>query len=464
MTQFRCDECGRSVKKMHRRYQGTGYCGSCYARVFKPASCPRCYRFARIPNNIPGAVCKACIASRPCIRCGRAGRPLGLIHANGNVCNSCAPHFKEPSPCEVCGRLSKRLTKVTRFADQLKRCERCAVADFGTCIACRRYRKLGVGGSKLCKLCSSGDQKPCEECGCMMPPGRVRRCEACYWEQLLAKRCRMNRETLESEYFRDSLSDFTSWLKREIGVRKAALSVARFTTFFASAEQRSVSLSSYEALLSEFGVDYLRRHQKIIQWLVAARGLEVDQFTKTEAAELKRIQRILARVPTKSIAHELIAGFWDEQEARYVNSEVSILTIRLGLTPATAFLKMCDFKKPTSQALAAYLAKAPGQRASITKFISYLNSTHGFELQLPNKQTNLSGHRAMLEKRLVQLASDSIDKFDLNLWCVTAMEVFHGIKVARGDFSSGNLKIREIREGFYIDYCGKKYFLPGPQT
>lgn len=464
MTQLRCDECGRSVKKIHRRYQGAGYCGSCYARVFKPASCSRCYRVARIPNNIPGAICRACIASRPCIRCARVGRPLGLIHANGNVCDSCAPHFKEPFPCEVCGRLSRRLTKVTRFADQLKRCERCAVADFGTCTACRRYRKLDVNGSKLCELCSSGDQKPCEDCGCMMPLGRGKRCEACYWEQLLARRCRMNREALESAYFRDSLRDFMSWLKREVGARKAALSIARFTTFFAAAEQRSVSLSSYEALLSEFGVDYLRRHRKIIQWLVAARGLVVDQRAKAESAELKRIHRILARVPTKSIAYELINGYWREREVEYLGSEVSILTIRLGLTPAVSYLKMCEFKEPSSKALVTYLAEAPGQRASITKFINYLNSTHGYDLQLPNKQRSQSASNAALEKRLIRLATEGADKFDLFQWCEVAMKLFHGVLISRKEFNSESVAINEGSDGYRVRYRGRQYFLPGPNT
>lgn len=50
-------------------------------------------------------------------------------------------------------------------------------------------------------------------------------------------------------------------------------------------------------------------------------------------------------------AHELIVGYWEVEEARYLNSEVSILTIRLGLTAATAFMKMCDFEKTTSQLL-----------------------------------------------------------------------------------------------------------------
>lgn len=137
-----CDECGRRTLTIHRRYKDHRYCGSCYAREFVKRYCPRCGGIARLPKSTPEAICRKCEASGPCVRCGISGKPIGKITPYGVVCASCSPYFRPEKPCDVCGRLSHRLTRVHRYSDDLRRCEKCTRVDFGTCKLCRRYRKL----------------------------------------------------------------------------------------------------------------------------------------------------------------------------------------------------------------------------------------------------------------------------------------------------------------------------------
>ncbi len=463
-SKIRCDECGRSVERIHRRYQETGYCGSCYARVFKPAACPNCGKVARIPVNVPGAVCSECIANKPCLRCGRSGRPLGLIRKKGIVCNSCSPYFRELEHCEVCDRLSNRLTKIARFKDKLRRCERCAVADFGTCRSCRRHRKLvDKPGVKLCEPCSLGQQAHCDECGCLMPLARGRKCEECYWKGLFERRVRINRECLESTYWRDAFDGFGSWLINDVGAHKAALSISRFSKVFEGFEQRRLQNTTHRELLTVFGPDYLRRNQKVVQWMVSERRLMIEKTAKAVIAEYQRIERIISRVPNGSTVSLLVRRFWKMQEARYVNSEVSILTVRLSLTPAVAYLKLGNFQEPTSRNLAKYLSLAPGQRASIMKFISFLNSQCGYEIELPKKKRNKVAKKTELEKQLISMATDNAE-LDLPRWCELAVAVFHGVKVSRGKIKSGKLQINKDQEGYCVEVKGKAYFVPSPNS
>lgn len=203
-----CDECGRSTKKIHRRYRGQGYCSSCYSRVFTKRPCSSCFRVARLPKYIPNEICRECKTKKACIRCGDSGKPVGKFTEYGTVCVSCAPYYRPKFPCDVCGRLSSRLTKIARLGGNLRRCERCAVSDHGTCTECRHYRILDdCDGRKICRLCRSGESRLCENCGVTIPAGRGVRCENCYWEDLFKKRVQMNSYLLNDGLLRTDFVD-----------------------------------------------------------------------------------------------------------------------------------------------------------------------------------------------------------------------------------------------------------------
>lgn len=462
MSQLQCcDECGRERIKVHRRYNGTGYCSNCYARVFKRVQCPKCSRDARLPNNILGAICRQCIATRPCIRCGESSKPLGLINKYGTVCASCAPYFKKEEACEVCGRLSQRLTRVTRFNDDLKRCERCAIIDYGTCLQCRRYRKLiKHQEQKLCALCSEGQMAVCCDCGNHMPLARGKRCEDCYWLKLFSKRSLINRELMTDEYYRASFNQFASWLCVSVGAHKASITIAKYTEFFRQVERKWPSFPSHKALLINFGLDYLRRYRKVVSWLVAELYIELDEDAKKTIAEEQRIERILARVPRGSIAYDLLLRFWKHQKSRCDRGDITLLTARLSLTPAVGFLQVSKFGQPTTQGLAKYLISVPGQRASITKFISYLNTECRISIEMPGPKNTVEAQKRRLEKQLMGLAAkENFDAYFLK-WCEVALAYFHDIRLSQAKLKSSCCIISIENDGYFIEYKKERYFIP----
>ena len=118
-----CGSCGRHMEKAHRIHAGVRYCSTCYGRCFKRLLCRGCGDFKKLPVSNPEAVCQACFAKRPCVRCERAGRPVGLITASGPVCNACRPWFIEAKTCERCSELTHRLSRVSRMFGSLQVCE-----------------------------------------------------------------------------------------------------------------------------------------------------------------------------------------------------------------------------------------------------------------------------------------------------------------------------------------------------
>ena len=469
MSQQCCDECGGERVKIHRRYLGIGYCGSCYARVFKSAICPECAGVARLPRNIPRAICQKCIVNRPCARCGIAGKPVGLINNYGTVCASCSPYFRNKEPCEVCGKPSHRLTRVTRFFDGLKRCEQCATSDHSTCSGCGRYRKLQEHeGEMLCKLCSDGKVTLCSVCGKNIPLARGLRCESCYWEQLFSKRVQINGELIESAAYQAAFKAFSKWLLVSVGANKAAITISKYPIFFREIEKRWPTFPSHANLLMAFGADYLRRFRKVVSWIHTECGMDLDEQAKKRIAEEQRIGRILDRVPRFSPAHGLVIRFSEQQWSRYLRGDISLLTVRLSLTPAVGFLAVYQFRQPTTKSLAKYLKDAPGQRASITRFIGFLNSECDYNIRFPRASHTEKMRRVALEKKLVSIMAHGRYEIDFLSWCILALEFFHKLRLTKTSLKFGCVICFETG-GCLIEYGQENYFVPmqsnrdGPQ-
>ena len=161
-----CDECGKSVLKIWRVRFGHRYCSTCYARVFKRLQCPRCGNFARIPRNIPNAVCRLCDQDEPCHRCGKTDYAVGKLTPYGPVCLSCAPYYRPKRPCALCGDHSPRCVSMEKNGTTVLVCPRCAPTENRTCQACHRYRRLiqTDDGRWLCTPCAERGLIDCPQC------------------------------------------------------------------------------------------------------------------------------------------------------------------------------------------------------------------------------------------------------------------------------------------------------------
>lgn len=462
-----CDECGRLNVRIHRRYKGHRYCVSCYAREFIARACPCCGNSARLHRRFPEAICRRCETARPCVRCGESYKPVGKISIYGVVCASCAPYFQPEAPCEICGRLSRRLTRISRFGDGLRRCERCAISDHGTCSACHRYRKLNKSGhSGLCASCQTGEVRCCDSCGGEMPLGRGKKCEACYWRQLLEKRARMNCAMLKSGAMQEAFAAFATWLGGSCGNHKASLTLSRYVVFFQEIESYWCRIPSYLEMLERFGVDTLRRHRKAIQWLSESGQIILDPKLKDSIAEEQRIRGMLGRFPRGTKKSLLVNEYASELRQRSDRRKVQVRTMRLCLTPAIGLIHISlnqDDNLPTQKSVDLYISAHPGQRASLTGFLSFLNNRYQSHLKMPGLRETHEARRAKTEHRLAVLAGCNWDERAAAEWIKLSLEYFHGVTgVSKKRLRT--MKMNSENSAILVILEGREYFIPVPNA
>lgn len=464
-----CDECGRNTSKICRVYHGHRYCGTCYVRVFKRQLCPCCNNYARLPKNDSDAVCRACESNSPCARCHVTGYAVAKITPYGPVCPSCAPYFREPKPCEQCGELSSRLTKVSRLENGLKVCEKCARADRKTCVACHRHRlcELDTAGRLLCSICSQVGDKPCTTCGLPMPAGRGDQCESCYWSSLATKRVDINAQGFSHMAIRQNFQRFGSWLIDEAGAHKAALTLQRYVEFFQTLDQRWGSIPDYESLLTHFGAEGLRRVRLPIRWMAAASLVSVDPATRQADSERRTIEMLLSKFEKGGAASDMLADFHQMLLQRKAQGKTSLRSIRLCLTPAVALLSDAvarDVMPPTHEMLKGYLAKKPGQRAALSAFVGYLRRQHGLVLELPkcSVKTSTQLRRKQRHQLLALLSKPSSEPPFLERWIALGLAYFHGLPQCVGSQISYDQVQVDADGGITVFWHGNSYYLPVP--
>lgn len=466
-SQLRCDECGRGVEKIHRVHKDHRYCVTCYARVFKRRLCPKCGELARLPRNEPDAICRRCEVAKPCVRCGKTEYEIGKITSYGPVCNSCAPYFREPEPCEACGEPSQRLSRVRRLGHDLRLCPKCARSDYGTCAACRRHRQLNVArdGRKLCKVCIEEGEIPCPSCGKPMPAGRGSACEECYWAGTCRKRIRMDQAALSMATMKTAFGEFGEWLISEVGSHKAALTIHRYLAFFDEIERRWSEIPGYAELLEHYGAEGLRRVRIPMRWLREAKGIEPDPLAREACSERRRIEAIISSVPKSSRAGKALEAYHKELMVKVEAGKTSMKSVRLALRPAASLLLKSDStggKLPNQEAVDHYLTESPGQEASLKGFTIFLGRNYGIELcaKADRKRAN-EERRRKLEHQILDLAKLPENWEDqLEQWIALGMEYFHGKRISRKGVRL--IRVQDEGKGMRIELGGEEFWLPKP--
>lgn len=430
-----CYGCGRGVKKYVRVDQGEGYCGSCYARLFKKRLCPKCSQLARLPSRI-GAVCKRCEhVGKPCARCGKVNFEIGKVTSYGPVCNACSPYFRKPRPCGRCGTLSTRLSRVSRLGIDEQVCPACQQSDYACCSACGKHRQLTGTERKLCKTCHEKGVIACSTCGESTPAGYGKICKNCYLRNLLAKRVAMDRASFADGQMAQLFDEFASWLLVESGAHKATTSIHRFQEFFSEVENLWGGVPDYKVLLKHYGTLGLRRRELPMRFFVRTGRVVVDPAARNDQAMLQQIEVLLNTLSAESRASSLLVEYHRHLERRLAKGEISMKSIRLAITPAVALLKDARLDQGQSvcqQDLDRYLERVPGQRAAISGFIGFLRKHIKLELTLPPKADNAKAKQRFkrgLELQLVALlTTGGSGVLYAQKLIGTALAYFHGLK------------------------------------
>ncbi len=463
-----CDECGRTMDKVHRNYKGHRYCSTCYYRVFKHLPCPSCGELVRLPKNIPGAKCRVCENNQPCIRCGKESYKISKITPYGPVCGSCSLYFRAFKICALCGEKSRALSKVSRLNIDIPVCQRCATRDHGTCQACKKYRLLNDSsdGKMLCKKCIAEGVLKCPRCGCDMPAGLGKQCDDCYWRELLHKRIKLSKNAFTTNALKNNYVDFCHWLSERMGHKKASITINRFLHFFIKIESKWGKIPDYPDLMLHFNAKEMRRAWLVIKWMEDKNIIFIDNVLKESCADIRIINNYLYFFKDGTSEHKLINGFYKRLNDKLLKGKTSIRSIRLALTPAIALLKISKKLKlhvPDQNSLIIYLKKSPGQRAAISGFVGYLSSLSMIKLLLPkNNDACLKKTKdKSLELELIKAVRNSNDSVVLDRQLLSlALAYFHGLPKSIGKkIKNKDIEI-VIDKGVKILWESKAYWVP----
>ena len=472
-----CGRCSRDMAKGHKRHRDVVYCGTCYARLFKRALCRGCGNFRRLFTEDPRALCTTCERARPCVRCERVGRPIGKMTEFGPACASCYRYFATPRPCPSCGdetvdwyRPAAAGAEPGAETDATQApsvCVRCADI-YKTCWVCRRSRRCTQNGNGhwLCEPCMSGEAGTCGDCSAEIPKGSGSRCVDCYWRARSDTHAQQLQYLVREGVARQAFLDFVPWAVAGSDPKRIAMGLTRNVEFFALLAKLPRPDWASENLLKLFGADGLRKYELATRWMEQVQGVVVASEDRLESAERRRARGQLEQVPVCEPAHALIEEFSNILQTRLEAGEISARTARTTLRPAVDLMQLAGWREvPTQGELEKYLAGAPGQRAALFAFLTFLRATHGAELAMPPKK---SGKRAttlrrVQEKELNRLLDEAPRPADFERrWLVHALAYFHRMSLvdARRLLAGGS--ISSDTEGYVLTHESGQFWLPRP--
>ncbi len=458
-----CDICEKEVPRLTRRYKGEGYCPTCYSRYFKQKKCPKCGQSARLPIDDPNAICKKCMTAIPCTRCGKTKYRIGKMTQYGPVCTPCAIYFRPPKTCPRCGTISRRLSRYYKYGITEQVCPKCGLREHGTCALCHRFRRLFTTnlGKKKCKACLTIGEIPCPKCGKPMPAGRGNRCEECYYKELLDKRIKINCAAILSPLLEQRFTSFGHWLRKTVGPKKAALTINNYILLFVEIGYIHRDIPSYKGLLKIFGAGGLRRYLLPIRWMANEVGLiNIDEELKTKLTEQRRIKTYLNIFEADTDKHRIINNYYKILKDKLKLNKTSLKSIRLSLCPATRLLDLSP-TIPRQVDLNNYLSEAPGQRASLSGFITFLNNKYMAGLFLPSMKAKASRKKRLKSKQelMVLMTQNKLGLLYKKRLLGIALNYFHGLPISCGKTLFDFILVAP-NGGINIYHQGQRYWLP----
>jgi len=433
VAQHECDECGRLVSKFSRIENGRHYCSTCYARCFKQRLCPGCGIPSRLLARDPAAQCRKCAAARPCIRCRRSGRALGLMLPQGPVCNACYVYFREPQRCSICSQLVRKYSR--SGPDQAVVCLKCAGNDKKTCRVCRCHRPCTArsDGTWICRKCESEPYTTCQVCQAPVEPGRNGRCEACYWRWRCKHRGGQLTEQFRLEPVRQAFSSYVGWALGHTDATRLCLALARHAEFFTTLDQHPNAVWDEAFVLRVFGTGRLRKYELPMRWLQDQHALVLAPEAKRANAEAQTSRKLVQSLPVGSVAGAVLQVFFDELHARVEAGKIKPLSMRMALRPAVSLLLATSHEgaaMPDQAALNDMLRSVPGQRAAVSTFLGFLKARYSIKLAAHQSASRRQARdRERLGAQLAEIASSPRrDAKARHLWDVTALRYFHHLK------------------------------------
>ncbi len=458
-----CDGCGDTIQKAHRIWDGKDFCATCYKRHFVSRACLRCGASARVhKNSHEDAICRKCsLEGRTCQRCSKPiiGKS-GMISAGMPVCPSCTPYFREPRPCEQCGRPSTRLSSMPQMGIHAKICDRCRnSASCKTCSVCRKSRKVAGytdANSPYCAQCVPGQEitHACPGCNTTLPGAGNAKCRPCINKDRILKDAAMLAATLDHAWAKDFCVNFAHslWERKKDSPGLAKLYQAHQPMLQRlDATYAEIVEISPDTLLRDFGTATLRKHLLVRRYLEEALSIKVSQSSREDAADRDRIKVKLAEHGGKPWGPLL------KEYASWLDGlDISTRTRRLYIATAATFCAEIKIGPSgwTENQAQRHLLRHPGAYSNLLRFVGFCSEVRGWKAVIPpqsrilNIRTKTPATVVRLRKLLDMVNAEGPEHVQDSVLC-RVLALSFGLTIA---------KMRSIpRENFTSDGNGLKF-------
>lgn len=318
----------------------------------------------------------------------------------------------------------------------------------------------------LCRDCDRLGEIPCPSCGQPMAAGLGKRCQGCYYRDLLKKRILMDSAATAAQPIANLFQQFGDWLGSAVGVHRAAITVHRYLEFFLELGKQWGVVPAYSDLLAHFGANGLRRFELPMRFLVEKTLVVIDPEAKLDDSERRRIESIMNRLVAGGQGREILEAYRVRLLGRLDTGVTTLRSLRLALVPAAGLLLYASGQgrmPPGQKELESYLKQTPGQRAALSGFVSFLNRSYGPGIALPQMDGRASKlRRKKLEAELLALMREGGEGEEFRRrWLSVALAYFHGLpRKAGGTIFDRN--ILNEADGTYVMLGERRYWVPHP--
>ncbi|MER2020417.1 MAG: hypothetical protein ABS932_02620 [Stenotrophomonas sp.] len=278
------------------------------------------------------------------------------------------------------------------------------------------------GGGPLCIACS-GDQPAehrCPDCGSTVKGAGTARCGACSIAARLRREVALNAATIEREWVASLYTAFGEWLL----VKNAATAALPKTAVRATPFFRAIDLDADTHqpivpadLLRIFDSKQLRANLNATRFICERYGFQIDESARARARDEALIERGLQESASKPWSEYLncyrtwLEGRPSRTQAQYLRT-------------AQAFCEAIELSGPFNQEhLVKYLESAPGSRANLSVWVSFVRAQYGWTVTMPPKVAERANLRrdAQTLMELLQRVQDPRDASDEDLAATVAL-------------------------------------------
>ena len=279
----------------------------------------------------------------------------------------------------------------------------------GTCARCRRSRLLApaADGTMQCAVCREVGECACRRCGSVMPAGYGKRCETCYWAEVLERRLAQNLALFADETKANLFKAYSKWLRERRGPKVAALRLNRDVSFFAE-----VPFHGHQVDVEALVLQMVNRGRDHLVLYYLRERFPIDPTMRLVAKNERQIKRFLADQPD-------LQPYYEHMQSRRNLSERSK---RMYLCAARGLLESLKGSDVTLPDVVQFLREKPGQRASLSPYLRFL----GLAGQTATASQN--SERRAARKRLLLMIAGATESGD---WIVDGLQWFHGLTHAQ---------------------------------